>query len=62
MPRSIHTNVLADVYVEAESPVPKHSNAHIPRDQEYEEDTGAREAIANNTVMRNEEEKRESLR
>ena len=59
MPRAIHTNAIVDVYVEAGSPV--HTSAHFPKEQEYEEDTGAKEAIAN-SIVRNEEEKKESLR
>ena len=45
--------------VEAESPVVKSS--HLPRDQEYEEDTGAKEALAN-AIVRKDEDKKESLR
>ena len=59
-PRAIQTNVLADVYVDAESPVL--NSAHFPKDQEYEEDTGAKEAIANAVNVSMEEEKKESLK
>ena len=45
--------------VEAESPIVKSS--HLLKDQEYEEDTGAKEALAN-SVVRRDEDKKESLR
>ncbi len=47
--------------VEADSPEPIVRSSHRLKDQEYEEDTGAKEALAN-SIVRRDEDKKESLR